>query len=96
MYICRAIFLKKIGSRTHSDPKFSQRRGGVSYIDARKKRFQNAGPACVVLRKNFWNGVLVCSITKILLITTDTKSAARTNSPTFLMQAHYLKQLNVI
>jgi hypothetical protein len=31
------MFLKKIGSRTHSDPKFDQRGGGVSYIDAREK-----------------------------------------------------------
>jgi hypothetical protein len=30
-----AIFLKKIASGTHSDPKFG-RRGGVSYIDVRK------------------------------------------------------------
>jgi hypothetical protein len=32
-------FLNKIDSGTHSDPKFGQRRGGVSYIDARKKGF---------------------------------------------------------
>jgi hypothetical protein len=32
-----AIFLKKIGSVTHSDPKFGWRGEGVSYIDAREK-----------------------------------------------------------
>jgi hypothetical protein len=32
-----ATFLKKIGSGTHSDPKFSWIGGGVSYIDGRKK-----------------------------------------------------------
>jgi hypothetical protein len=32
-----AIFLKKIGSGTHSDRKFGWRGGGISYIDARKK-----------------------------------------------------------
>jgi hypothetical protein len=32
-----AIFLKKIGSGTHSDSKFSQRGGGVNYVSARKK-----------------------------------------------------------
>jgi hypothetical protein len=31
-----AIFLKKIGSGTHSDPKFGRSGGGVSYIDDRK------------------------------------------------------------
>jgi hypothetical protein len=39
-----------------------------SYADARKKRFQNAIPLCVLLRKNIWNGVLVHSITKIPLV----------------------------
>jgi hypothetical protein len=33
-----AIFLKKIGSRMHSDLKFSRRGGGVSYINAREKK----------------------------------------------------------
>jgi hypothetical protein len=32
-----AIFLKRIGSGMQSDPKFSYRRGGVSYINAKKK-----------------------------------------------------------
>jgi hypothetical protein len=31
------------------------------------KRFWNAIPACVILRKNFQNGVLVCSVTKVPL-----------------------------
>jgi hypothetical protein len=40
MYVCTcsAIFLKKIGSGMHSDPKLSQIVGGVSYIDARTKK----------------------------------------------------------
>jgi hypothetical protein len=41
--IMTVLFLKKIGSRMQSsDTKFSRRGGGVSYIDARKKRFQLA------------------------------------------------------
>jgi hypothetical protein len=32
-----AIFLNNIGSRMHSDQKFSRGGGGVSYIDARKE-----------------------------------------------------------
>jgi hypothetical protein len=32
-----AISLKKIGYGTHSDPKFGQRWGSFSYVDARKK-----------------------------------------------------------
>jgi hypothetical protein len=46
----------------HSDPKFGRRGGGVSYIDARGKRFQNAILACVVLRKNFQNSFPAHSI----------------------------------
>jgi hypothetical protein len=38
MFFNSAIFLKKIGSETHSDPKFGRRGGGVNYIDARKKK----------------------------------------------------------
>jgi hypothetical protein len=38
MLICSAIFLKKIGSGTHSDQKFGQTGGSVSYIDARNKK----------------------------------------------------------
>jgi hypothetical protein len=40
----------------------------VSYIDARIKRLWNAIPAFVLLRKNFWDGILTCSITKIPLL----------------------------
>jgi hypothetical protein len=46
-----AIFLKKIGSGMHSDPKFDQRGGGDSYINAKEKTFQNAVPVCVLVRK---------------------------------------------
>jgi hypothetical protein len=35
-----ASFLKKIGSRRHSDPKFGRRGGGVSHIDPRGKSFR--------------------------------------------------------
>jgi hypothetical protein len=35
--ILSAIFLKKIGSRTHSDPRFGQRGEGLSFSDARIK-----------------------------------------------------------
>jgi hypothetical protein len=38
MFFNSAIFLKKIGPETHSDPKFGRREGGVNYIDARKKK----------------------------------------------------------
>jgi hypothetical protein len=40
----------------------------VSYIDARIKRLWNAIPAFVILKKNFWDGILACSITKIPLL----------------------------
>jgi hypothetical protein len=51
-----AIFLKKIGSGMHSDPKFGQRRG-MCYIDATVKGFWDAIPAYVLLSKNFQNAV---------------------------------------
>jgi hypothetical protein len=41
----------------HSDIKFGSREGNVSYTSARKKRFQNAVLACILLRKNFQNDV---------------------------------------
>jgi hypothetical protein len=50
LVLCNAIFLKKIGSETHSDPKFGPRGVGVSCMDARKKGLQNAIPVCVLLR----------------------------------------------
>jgi hypothetical protein len=51
----------------HSDPKFGWGGGGVSYIDAREKMFRNTVLACILLRKNFWNGVPACSIIQIPL-----------------------------
>jgi hypothetical protein len=36
--VSSAVLLKKIRSGTHSDPEFGRRGGGVSYIDARKKK----------------------------------------------------------
>jgi hypothetical protein len=68
MVSASAVFLKKIGSGKHSDPKFGWRAGGVCCIDAKKKRFQNTILACVLLRNNFWNGVMTHSIPKIPLI----------------------------
>jgi hypothetical protein len=44
--------------------KFDWRGGRVRYTNARKK-FRNAVLACVLLGKNFQNGVLAHSITKI-------------------------------
>jgi hypothetical protein len=69
--VTSAIFQKKIGSRTHSDPKFGWR-GGVSYINV-MSLIQNTVPACVTLRKNFQNGVLARSVTKVPLIVTNMK-----------------------
>jgi hypothetical protein len=62
-----AIFLEKVGSGMHSDPKFSQRGGGVSSINARKKTFWNAILVCVLLRKNFLNGGLAHSAVRMPL-----------------------------
>jgi hypothetical protein len=60
-------FLKKIGSGRHSNSKFGQRGGGVTYINARKKRFWKAILACVLLRQNLQNSVSAHSTTKIPL-----------------------------
>jgi hypothetical protein len=38
---------------------------GVGYIYAKNERFWNTIPACVLLRKNFQNGVPACSIRKL-------------------------------
>jgi hypothetical protein len=44
------FFKREVGSGTHSDPKLGWRRGGVSYIDASKKRgFWNAVHASILL-----------------------------------------------
>jgi hypothetical protein len=40
---------------------------GGSYASARDKRFRNAFPACVLLRKNFRDGVPARFVTKIPL-----------------------------
>jgi hypothetical protein len=42
--------------------------GGVIYTSARERSFWDAVTACVLLRKNFQNGVLARSITKIPLV----------------------------
>jgi hypothetical protein len=64
---CSSIFINKIGPGTHRDPKFG-RKGGVSYIDAKKKRFRNAVQAYALLRKNFRNGVPARPVTKVALV----------------------------
>jgi hypothetical protein len=51
----------------YSATKFDRSGGGVNYIQAREKGFRNAVSACVLLRKNFRNGVHARSVTKILL-----------------------------
>jgi len=70
-YICRQRYFSKQNSfwNTQSDPKFGRRGESESHIDTRKKRrCQNTVPACTLLRKNFWNGVLARSITRIPLL----------------------------
>jgi hypothetical protein len=64
-HIVSTDFLKKIVSRTHSDPKFGRR--GREVILMPGKEFQNAVPACILQRKNVWNDITVRSVTKILL-----------------------------
>jgi hypothetical protein len=51
-------------SGTRSDPKFGRRGRDVSYIESREKRFRNAVPACVLLRKNYRYGVPARLVTK--------------------------------
>jgi hypothetical protein len=63
------IFLKKIGSIMHSNPKFGWRGGGVGYIAVRTKGYHNTVLACV-LRMNTQTGVAAHSVSKIPLIRT--------------------------
>jgi hypothetical protein len=67
IHIYNAIFLKEKRSGTHTVTENSVGDGGVSYIDGRRKTFRNIVLACVLLRKNFWNGVPARSVTKISL-----------------------------
>jgi hypothetical protein len=48
-------------------PRLRPERGGVSYTNARTKRFQNVVMACVLI-KNFQNGIPARSVTKMPLI----------------------------
>jgi hypothetical protein len=48
----------------------SIREGEVLVISVPGKRFRNAVPTCVLLSKNFRNGVPVRSVTKIFLVIT--------------------------
>jgi hypothetical protein len=51
-----AIFLNKIHSRTHRVAQNSVGNGKALVISMSGKRFQNAILACILLRKNIWNG----------------------------------------
>jgi hypothetical protein len=68
-----AIFLKKIGSGMHRVTQNSVRDGEVSVISMPGKKIQNTILACVLLRSNFWNSVLACSIAKIPMHVDDRK-----------------------
>jgi hypothetical protein len=69
LVIFSAIFVKKIGSGTHRVTQKSVRKGEVLVISMPgKKRFHNTVAACVLLRKNFQNGILAHSITKMPLV----------------------------
>jgi hypothetical protein len=76
----------------------ASRGGGVSYTDSRRKRFQNAIPACILLRKNFPNSVPACSVTKISLIMGDhyilTWVVMTTASVTLTVSYHRSKQMS--
>jgi hypothetical protein len=37
LFLSSGVFLKKMGSGTHSEPKFDRRGRAVNYIDSRKK-----------------------------------------------------------
>jgi hypothetical protein len=61
------IFLKKIISGTHRLTQNSVGEGEVLGLLMRGKKFRDAVPACVHLRRNFRNGFPALSITKIPL-----------------------------
>jgi hypothetical protein len=56
-YVCITVFLYKKVLECKEWPKIRLKRGGVSHTNAMKKRFQNAVPACVLLRKNLQSGI---------------------------------------
>jgi hypothetical protein len=64
------IFVKKIGPGMH---KVTQNLVGeeVSYTDAKRNRFWNTVPVCVLLRKNVRNGVPTPSVTKLPLLKSE-------------------------
>jgi hypothetical protein len=64
-----AIFLKKKKVPERIEWPKIQSEMGISYTDFRGK-FRNTVLGCILLRKNFQNGVPACSITKIPLIKT--------------------------
>jgi hypothetical protein len=53
----RTVFLKKLGSGKHIDPKFGRREGCVSYYWCQDKKVPERRSVFVLLRKNFRNGV---------------------------------------
>jgi hypothetical protein len=58
------FYKKRIGSGTHRVTQNSVGGGQVLVLSIQG----NTVPACILLRKNFWNGVPVRSVTKIALI----------------------------
>jgi hypothetical protein len=83
------FLLKKVPERIVTSNLVGE--GRVSYTDAGKKRFQNVIPVCVLLRKNFQNCVLACSVTKIPLNVLTLLSLHETyNAQNFLLKIHNL------
>jgi hypothetical protein len=62
------IFLQERVPKRKERPKILSKMGGVIYTNSRNKRFRNTVQACVLMRKNFRNGVPVRSVTNIHLV----------------------------
>jgi hypothetical protein len=58
------LFFWKKFRNAESVPKIQSERCGIGYTNARKKRFPNAVPSCVLLKKNFRNSVPARYVTK--------------------------------
>jgi hypothetical protein len=75
---------------------------GVSYTYARKK-VSGMPLACILLRKNFWNGILACSITNIpllhihviLCVQEETQHMESTDFREIVSGCHYVPHVNV-
>jgi hypothetical protein len=68
--VTSAIFLKQKVPERIEWPKILSETG-IRYTDASKMRFRNAVPVCMLLRKNFRDGVAARSATKIALVVTS-------------------------